>query len=132
MDKELEEIKRKKIKELTKGGDKMETEIEVNDADFNEKVVETSKTKPIVVDFWAEWCAPCIMLGPVLEKLAKEYNGKFILAKVDLTKNREKAEQYGVRSIPNIKMFKNGAVVDEFIGAIPEEQVKEWLNKNIS
>ncbi len=106
-------------------------EIEVNDADFEEKVIEKSKTIPVAVDFWAEWCAPCMMLGPVLEKLAKEYNGKFILAKVDLQKNKQKAEEFEVRSIPNVKMFKNGKVVDEFIGAVSEEQVKEWLDKNI-
>jgi len=132
MDKELEKIKRDKIQRLIKqGGNKMETEIEVNDADFNEKVIEASKDKPIVVDFWAEWCSPCLMLSPVLEKLAKEYNGKFILAKVDLNKNREKAGQYGIRRIPNVKLFKNGIVVDEFIGAVPEEEVKEWIDRNI-
>ena len=127
-----EKRKRKKNQQLIKqGGNKMETEIEVNDGNFNEKVVEASKNKPIVVDFWADWCAPCKMLGPVLEKLTKEYGGKFILAKVDLTQNKEKAEQYEVRSIPNVKMFKNGDVVDEFIGALSEEQVKEWIDKNI-
>lgn len=133
MDKELEEIKRKKLQELIKqGGDKMETEIEVNDGNFEKEVIEKSKNIPVVVDFWAEWCPPCKMLGPILEKLAKEYNGKFVLAKADLNKNQQKADQYNVRSIPNVKMFKNGNIIDEFIGAIPGEQVREWLNKNIS
>jgi putative thioredoxin len=133
MDKELQEIKRKKLQKLIKeGGDKMETEIEVNDSNFNEDVIEASKTTPILVDFWAEWCAPCKMLGPILEKLAKDYSGKFILAKADLYQNQQKAAQYNVRSIPNVKMFRNGSIIDEFIGAMPSEHVKEWLNKNIS
>jgi len=109
----------------------METEIEVNDANFDEKVIEASKNKPIVVDFWAGWCGPCKMLGPILEKLAKEYNGKFILAKVDVNENKEKASQYEVRSIPNVKLFKDGVIIDELIGYLSEEKVKEWLDKNL-
>jgi len=124
--------KKKKLKELLKqGGNKMETEIEVNDANFDEKVIEASKNKPIVVDFWAGWCGPCKMLGPILEKLAKEYNGKFILAKVDVNENKEKASQYEVRSIPNVKLFKDGVIIDELIGYLSEEKVKEWLDKNL-
>jgi len=133
MDKELEEIKRKKLKELTKqGGNKMETEIEVKDADFNEKIIEASKSKPIVVDFWATWCMPCNMLSPVLEKFAKEYNGKFILAKVNVDEAKAASQKYDIMSIPCVKLFKNGEIADEFIGAIPKEQVKEWLDKNLS
>ena len=109
----------------------MGNEIEVSDNDFEQKVVEKSKDVPVMVDFWAEWCPPCKRLGPTLEKLAKEYNGKFLLAKVDLQHNKQKAQEYEVSSIPTIKLFKNGKVVDEFIGAIPEEEVKEFLSKNI-
>ena len=110
----------------------METEIEVNEANFNEKVIEASKTMPIVVDFWAEWCAPCKMLGPILEKLAEEYDGKFILAKLDVDKNKSLAQKYEIMSIPCVKMFKNGVITDESIGAISEEQAKEWLDKNLA
>jgi len=132
MDKELEEIKRKKLKELTKqGGNKMETEIEVKDADFNEKIIEASKNKPIVVDFWATWCMPCNMLSPVLEKFAKEYNGKFILAKVNVDEAKAASQKYGIMSIPCVKLFKDGNVIDEFIGALPESDVKEWIDKNL-
>jgi len=132
MDKELEEIKRKKLKELTKqGGNKMETEIEVKDGDFNEKVIEASKNKPIVVDFWATWCMPCNMLSPTLEKFAKDYKGKFILAKVNVDEARTTAQKYGIMSIPCVKLFKDGKVVDEFIGALPESDVKEWIDKNL-
>ena len=110
---------------------KMEAEIEVTDADFNKKVIEASNNRPIVVDFWAEWCGPCTRLGPILEKLAKEYDGKFVLAKLDVQGNQTIAQKYGIMSIPCIKLFKNGKVVDEFIGALPEQDIKEWLNKHV-
>ncbi|GAG30203.1 unnamed protein product [marine sediment metagenome] len=133
MDKELEEIKRKKIQQLIeRGGNKMETEIEVNDGNFNEKVIEASKSTPMVVDFWAEWCAPCKMLGPILEKLAEEYTGKFILAKLDVQTNQTLAQKYEIRSIPCIKIFKNGEITNEFIGAKSQEEVKDWLDENLS
>ena len=106
-------------------------EIEVNDDNFNENVIIKSKEVPVVVDFWAQWCAPCIMLGPVLEKLAKEYEGKFILAKANVDQARQTAQQYQVRGIPSVKMFKNGKIIDEFVGAMPEENIKQWLNKNL-
>ena len=109
----------------------METEIEVNDSDFDEKVIERSKETPIIVDFWAEWCGPCKMLGPVLGSIAAEYGRKFILAKVDVDKNKQKAQEYEVRSIPTVKMFKNGVIVDEFIGATSKEQAEKWINKNL-
>ena len=130
---ELEKIRKKKMKELIKKSeeDKMKTEIEVNDNSFNEMVIEQSKKVPIVVDFWATWCMPCLMLSPALEKFAEEYKGKFILAKVNVDEARTAAQKYGIMSIPNVKMFKDGKVADEFIGAIPESQVKEWLDKKL-
>jgi putative thioredoxin len=109
----------------------MEIEIEVNDSDFQEKVIEASKKVPVVVDFWASWCTPCWMLSPILEKLAKDYNGKFILAKVNVDENPRLAERYQIMSIPSVKMFKNGKIVDEFLGAMPEPLVKKWLDKNL-
>ena len=130
---ELEKIRKRKMGELIRKSeeDKMETEIEVNDNSFNEMVVEQSKKVPIVVDFWATWCMPCLMLSPALERFAEEYKGKFILAKVNVDEARTAAQKYGIMSIPNVKMFKDGKVADEFIGAIPESQVKEWLDKNL-
>jgi len=130
---ELEKIRKKKMKELIRKSeeDKMETKIEVNDSKFNEMIIEQSKKVPIVVDFWATWCGPCLMLSPALEKFAEEYKGKFILAKVNVDEARTAAQKYDIMSIPNVKMFKDGKVVDEFIGAIPESQVKEWLDKNL-
>ena len=109
----------------------MENVIDASDNNFEKEVIEKSKNVPVMVDFWSETCPPCRMLGPTLEKLAKDYGGKFILAKVDLQKNRQKVQEYEISSIPNIKMFKDGKIVDEFIGAVSEEEAKEFLDKNI-
>ena len=109
----------------------MDIKIDVNEENFESEVIEKSKKVPVVVDFWAVWCMPCVMLGPILEKLAHEYNGKFILAKLNVDENRNISQKYGIMSIPSVKMFKNGKVVDEFVGALPEPMVKEWLNKNL-
>jgi len=106
-------------------------EIEANDSDFDEKVTEQSKNVPVVVDFWAQWCPPCIVLGPVLEKLVKEYEGKFILVKVNVDKGRQVSQRFGITSIPSVKLFKNGVVVDEFVGAMPEPAIRQWLDKNL-
>ncbi|RLJ05421.1 MAG: thioredoxin [Candidatus Aenigmatarchaeota archaeon] len=107
------------------------TKIEVTDNDFQEKVVELSERLPVVVDFWAVWCTPCLLLGPVLEKLADEYDGKFILAKVNVDQSPATSQKYGIMSIPSVKMFKNGKIVDEFVGALPEPAVRQWLDKNL-
>lgn len=106
-------------------------ELEAEDSDFQEKVVEQSKRIPVLVDFWAAWCAPCLMLKPILERLAKEYKGKFVLAKVNVEKARNIAIQYRIASIPTVKLFKQGKVVAEFHGAMAEEKVKEWLKKHL-
>ena len=103
--------------------------IDVTTADFDQAVIEASKSVPVLVDFWAEWCAPCRALKPVLEKLATEYQGKFILAKVNSDENQELAQRYGVRGIPNVKAFINGELADEFSGALPEPQIREFLKR---
>ena len=102
---------------------------EIND--FQKDVIEKSFDKPVLVDFWAEWCAPCRMLGPILEKLAEESKEEWELAKVDTDKNQEIAMRYGVRGIPNVKLFRNGEVINEFSGALPETAIKDWLKKSI-
>ena len=103
--------------------------ITVTEADFEFEVIAYSKQIPVVVDFWAEWCAPCKTLGPILELLAQEANGAFRLAKVDVDANPNLAMRFSVRSIPNVKAFQDGQMVAEFIGLQPEPRVREFIRK---
>jgi putative thioredoxin len=101
--------------------------IDVDDTNFDQVVIEGSRQTPVIVDFWAPWCAPCRTLTPVLEKLAAEYDGRFKLAKINSDANQTLAASFGVRSIPNVKVFVQGELVDEFSGALPERTVREFI-----
>ena len=96
---------------------------------FEKDVLERSYSMPVLVDFWAEWCGPCRVLGPVLERLAEESNDSWALVKLNTDKHPELSARYGIRSIPNVKLFIDGKVVDGFIGALPENMVRGWLIK---
>ncbi len=97
--------------------------------DFQTQVLEAAMQVPVVVDFWAPWCEPCKVLKPLLEKLAEEYKGRFLLAKVNSDENPELAQHFGVRSIPSVKVLYQGQLVDEFNGALPEGQIREFLDR---
>jgi len=101
---------------------------EINAPDFVTEVVQRSHDLPVVVDFWAEWCGPCRTLGPMLERLADEYAGGFELVKVDVDANQALAQQFGVQGIPYVMAFKGGQPVEQFTGALPESQVRAWLD----
>lgn len=103
--------------------------IDVNEADFEYEVLSFSQNTPVVVDFWANWCRPCKVLGPMLEAMARESNGAFRLARVDVDPNPNLALRYGVRSIPTVKAFSIGQVVGEFTGLVPEDKLREFLSK---
>lgn len=105
--------------------------MDVTDAQFEEEVIEKSKTIPVLVDFWASWCGPCMTLKPIIEKVTESYGDKIILAKVSVEENQKYAGQFGVMGIPAVKLFKNGEIVDEFTGAQPEDSIRVFIDKNL-
>ncbi len=103
--------------------------IEITDANFNE-VLNTDK--PVLVDFWAEWCGPCKMIGPIVNELAGEYEGKAVIGKVNVDENPNTAAQFGIRSIPTLLVFKDGEVVDKQIGAVPKAVLASKLDAQLN
>ena len=105
--------------------------IELTQENFQQIVIQGSAARPVLVDFWADWCAPCRSLMPILAKLADEYQGKFLLAKLNTEEQRELAARFGIRSLPTVKLFRNGQPVDEFMGALPESEIRAFLERHI-
>lgn len=105
--------------------------IDVNEDDFSERVLAASRITPVLVDFWAEWCPPCRALTPVLERLANDYAGRFVLAKIDADENMKLAGRYQLRGFPTAILFVNGEPVDRFSGAKPPTFVSEFLDRHL-
>lgn len=103
--------------------------LEVTDATFEEVVLKSDK--PVMVDFWAAWCGPCRMVGPIMEQLHSEYEGKAIIAKVDVDAHQQFAAKYGVRNIPTVLVFKNGEVVEKQVGVAPKSVYEQKINAHL-
>ena len=103
--------------------------LEITDSNFNEIL---KSDQPVLVDFWAEWCGPCKMIGPIVEELAGDYDGKAVIGKVDVDTNPEVSAKFGIRSIPTLLVFKNGEVVDKQIGAVPKNVLAQKLDAQLA
>ncbi len=104
--------------------------ITITDNNFDEVVMKSDK--PVLVDFWAEWCGPCRMVGPIVEELSKEYDGKAVIGKLDVDSNPNVSMQFGIRNIPTLLIFKNGQVVDKQVGVAPKAVLAQKINAHLS
>lgn len=103
--------------------------LEITDSSFKDTVLNSDK--PVLVDFWAVWCGPCRVLGPIIEEIATDFEGKAVVGKVDVDNNQQVSVDYGIRNIPTVLIFKNGEVVDKIVGVAPKEQIAEKLSAHL-
>jgi thioredoxin 1 len=104
----------------------------VNDANFQNDVIEASKTQPVVVDFWAEWCGPCRALSPTVEEIAREHAGKLKVVKLNVDENLNSAGKFNIRGIPTLLVFKGGQVADQIVGAVPKDHIEKVIQRHIA
>ncbi len=104
----------------------------VTDTNFQQDVIEASKTQPVMVDFWAEWCRPCLMLAPTVAEVARQYSGKVKVVKMNVDENGNTPFQFNIRGIPTLLLFKDGQVVDQLVGNLPKENIEKFLARHIS
>jgi thioredoxin 1 len=104
----------------------------VSDSNFQNDVIEASKTQPVMVDFWADWCRPCHMLSPTVEEIAREHAGKLKVVKLNVDENMGTPGKYNIRGIPTLLLFKGGQVADQVVGAVPKEQIEKVIQRHIS
>ena len=104
----------------------------VNDANFQSDVIEASKTQPVMVDFWADWCRPCHMLSPTVEEIARENAGKLKVVKMNVDENMNTPGKYNIRGIPTLLFFKGGQVADQVVGAVPKDQIVKVIERHVS
>ena len=104
----------------------------VSDASFQVDVIEASKTQPVIVDFWADWCRPCHMLSPTVEDIAREHAGKIKVVKINVDENMDSPGRFNIRGIPTLLVFKGGQVADQIVGAVPKEQIEKVIERHLS
>ena len=125
---ELEAIRAKKMKEIMLSSKLPSVPVQISDTTFNEII---NKNKIVVVDCWAEWCGPCKMIAPIIDKLAEEYSSKVLFAKLNVDENPKTASKYGIMSIPTLLVFKSSKLVDTIVGAVPKLTIESILKKHI-
>ncbi len=103
----------------------------VTDRDFKTEVLEASKSQPVLVDFWAEWCRPCHMIAPAVEAIATQFQGRLKVVKLNVDENNQSAGEYNIRGIPTLLLFKNGQVADQLVGAVPKEQIERLVTRHL-
>jgi len=128
---ELEEIRRRKLKELMKMAETKASPSEPVKLDSKNFEEFTKKNENAVVDFWAEWCMPCRYIAPIIEELAKEYAGKVAFGKLNVDENQSIAVRFGISAIPTLIFFKNGKAMDQIVGAMPKKEIKRWIEANL-
>ena len=104
----------------------------VSDATFQSEVIDASKSEPVIVDFWAEWCRPCHMLAPTVEEIAREHSGKIKVVKMNVDENINTPGKFNIRGIPTLLVFRGGQVADQIVGAVPKEQIEKVLQRHLS